>query len=92
MNDDSYEFFETTAKAAGFDEVLVREWASGQVVGTHTHPFDVQAHVVRGEVWLRCGDEVKHITAGGGFELAREVPHDERYGEQGATFWIARKH
>jgi quercetin dioxygenase-like cupin family protein len=92
MNDDSYEAFETAARAAGFDEVLVREWAPGQVVGTHTHPFEVQARVVRGEVWLRCGDEVKHIGAGGGFELARDVPHDERYGEQGATFWVARRH
>lgn len=91
MNDASYETFEAAAKAAGFGEVLVREWAPDQVVGTHTHPFDVQARVVRGEFWLRCGDEVKHIPAGGGFELAREVPHDERYGAEGATVWVGRR-
>ena len=92
MPDTSFEAFQTTALAQGFDEVLVREWLPDQVVGTHTHPFAVQARVVRGELWLRCGDLTSHIPAGGGFELPRDAPHDERYGPDGATFWVARRH
>ena len=92
MNAETFEDFKTQAQAAGYDEVLVREWAPGQVLDTHSHPFEVQARVVRGELWLTCGNEAKHITAGGGFELAREVPHAERYGPEGATFWVARRH
>ena len=87
----SFDDFSTRARAEGFDEVLVREWAPGQQVGTHTHPFGVKALVVRGELWLQCGEEIKHVVAGQGFELAREVPHSERYGAEGATFWVARK-
>ena len=87
----TYAAFESQAHELGFDEVLVREWAPGQVVGTHTHPFDVSALVTRGEVWLECGGSVRHIGAGERFELNAEAPHAERYGAEGATFWVARR-
>ncbi len=87
----TFETFETDTRAAGFDEALVREWAPDAVVGTHTHPFDVQAVVTRGEMWLACGDETRHLKAGDTFTLAREIPHSEKYGPQGATFWVARR-
>jgi hypothetical protein len=88
----TYDEFETAARTEGFDEVLVREWAPGQVVTEHTHPFDVKALVGRGEVWLSCGGEVRHLRAGESFELQALVPHAERYGPEGATFWAARRH
>jgi quercetin dioxygenase-like cupin family protein len=89
---DTFEAFEAAARTQGFDEVLVREWKPGQVVDTHTHPFAIDALVVRGEFRLRCGDGERVLKAGEGFELAREVPHAEFYGPQGATFWVARRH
>lgn len=83
--------FKAGALAQGFDEVLERVWAPNQVVGTHTHPFAVQALVVQGEMWLGCGGRTLHLRPGDRFELAREEPHDERYGPQGATYWAARR-
>jgi quercetin dioxygenase-like cupin family protein len=88
----TYEAFESAARAEGFDEVLVREWKPGQVLETHMHPFAVKALVVRGDFWLTEGERVRHLQPGDWFELARNVPHAERYGEQGATFWAARRH
>ena len=88
----SYEEFEVAARAEGFDEVLVRDWKAGQVLETHTHPFSVKALVVCGDFWLTEGDSVRHLQAGDRFELERDAPHAERYGEQGATFWAARRH
>jgi len=88
----SFEDFEADARAQGFDEVLVREWSADLVLEEHTHPFEVQARVTRGEVWLTCGGHTRHLQAGEGFELERGVPHAERYGPQGATFWVARRH
>jgi quercetin dioxygenase-like cupin family protein len=88
----SFEAFEAAARAQGFDEVLVREWKPGQVVDTHTHPFEIDAQVVRGELTLQCGTERRFVKAGDGFELARGVPHAEFYGPEGATFWVARRH
>ena len=83
--------FEAAALAAGFDDALVRDWAAGLEIDTHTHPFAVQARVVRGEVWLSVGGETHHLSAGHGFTLAQGEPHTERYGADGATFWVARR-
>jgi quercetin dioxygenase-like cupin family protein len=89
---DSFEAFEAEARRLGFDEVLVREWQPGQVLDTHTHPFAIDALVVRGEFTLGCGGTQRLVRAGEHFELEREVPHSERYGPEGATFWVARRH
>jgi quercetin dioxygenase-like cupin family protein len=92
MSETNFEAFESAARAQGFDEVLVREWAPGQKLDTHTHPFEVQALVVRGELALTCAGHTRRIVAGQGFELPFEVPHSEHYGPEGATFWVARRH
>jgi quercetin dioxygenase-like cupin family protein len=91
MNLPKFDEFTQTALAAGFDEVLVREWAPNTVLETHTHPFSVQAVVTQGEMWLTVDGQTQHLQAGSTFELARDVPHDERYGAEGATYWVARK-
>jgi quercetin dioxygenase-like cupin family protein len=89
---ESFEAFEASARAEGFDEVIVREWAPGQVLESHRHPFEVKAWVVRGEVALTEEGRTRVLHAGDGFELQRDAPHDERYGAEGATFWVARRH
>ena len=83
--------FKASARAQGFDEALERVWGPDQVVETHTHPFAVQALVVQGEMWLGCGGRTRHLRPGDRFELARDEPHAERYGPQGATYWAARR-
>lgn len=83
--------FEADLLAQGFDTVLRRLWNPLTVVGTHSHPFDAKAQVVQGEMWLTVGDETRHLQAGDGFELAAGIPHSERYGGQGAVFWVGRK-
>jgi len=83
--------FENEALGLGFDEVLERQWAPGTVVDTHVHPFAVKALVVRGEMWLTEGDNTRHLRPGDTFELGRAVPHAERYGEEGAVYWVARR-
>lgn len=83
--------FDAQARAAGFDEMLDRRWPPGAVLGTHTHDFDVMALVTEGEMWLECGGVTRHLHAGERFELAREVPHAERYGAAGAVYRVARR-
>ena len=87
----TFEQFERDARADGADEVLVRAWAPNQVVATHSHPFDAEAIVVQGEMWLRSGDETLHLRPGGTFSLPAGTPHDERYGPEGAVYWVARR-
>lgn len=87
----SFEEFAATFRARGYDEVLERQWAPLTVLETHTHPFSVSARVVQGELWLTVGGETRHLRAGDAFELARDVAHAERYGAEGATYWVARR-
>ena len=92
MGHASFSDFETTARSEGYDEILERNWAANAVVGTHAHPFAVKALVVAGEFWLTEGELTRHLVPGDRFELAPSVPHAERYGAEGATFWTARRH
>jgi quercetin dioxygenase-like cupin family protein len=87
----TFDQFKATSLAAGFGEVLVREWAPGQRVDSHTHAFEVSALVVRGDLVLTVGERVHHLKAGDPFTLARDTLHTEQYGTDGATFWVARK-
>ncbi len=91
MNPVTFTEFEAEALAQGFDAVLERRWEPGTVLETHTHPFDAKALVVRGEMWLTVGNDTRHLKAGDTFALDRDVPHAERYGGDGATYWVARR-
>ena len=86
----TFEAFKSVALAEGFDEVVERVWAPGTVLEEHTHPFAVKAKVVQGEMWLTVGGQTQHLKPGDLFELAHGEPHAERYGAEGATYWVAR--
>ena len=88
----SFEQFRADRIAAGFDEVVERRWAPGTVVATHTHPFEADGLVAEGEMWLAvAGGPERRLQPGERFHLARDVPHAERYGAEGATYWVARR-
>ena len=91
MQQPSFEQFKADALAQGFDEVLERQWAAGTVLDTHTHPFSVSARVVQGELQLTVGEDTRQLRTGDAFTLGRDVPHAERYGDAGATYWVARR-
>jgi mannose-6-phosphate isomerase-like protein (cupin superfamily) len=88
---DGFRQFAAQARARGFDEVLERRWEPGTVLDTHTHPFAVDARVVQGEMWLSVGGQTQHLRPGDPFVLDAHVPHAERYGTEGATYWVARR-
>ncbi len=87
----SFEQYAAEAKALGADEVVERVWAPDTVVDTHGHPFAADALVVAGEMWLTQGGVERHLGVGDTFSLAADEPHAERYGAQGATYWVARR-
>jgi quercetin dioxygenase-like cupin family protein len=87
----SLQDYETEMHALGFPEVVVRDYSADEVIPTHTHPFAAKAVVVRGEMWLTRGDDTQHLRVGDGFQLAHQEPHAERYGSEGATYWVGRR-
>lgn len=84
--------FRADMLAAGYDEVLERPWAPGTEVDTHTHPFEASAIVVQGKMWLTVGEgAAQRLLPGDRFHLQANEPHSERYGPDGATYWVARR-
>lgn len=83
--------FTRTMTAAGFDQVLERVWQPGTRVPDHSHPFHARALMVAGELWLTVDGQTRHLRAGDTFDLPPGSPHAERYGPEGATFWVARR-
>jgi len=91
MDQIDFDVFEASERAEGFDEVVERRWAARTVLEQHTHAFALKARVVQGEMWLTVGDDVRHLLPGDTFALESDVLHAERYGDDGATYWVARR-
>lgn len=91
MNTTRFEAFRLQALMEGYDEALQREWAPLTLLDMHTHPFAAKVLVTRGEMWLTVGDLTRQFRPGDTFEIEREVPHAERYGAEGTTYWVARR-
>lgn len=87
----TFDDFRTQALSEGYDEVMERQWTPLTVLDTHTHPFAASAVVTAGEMWLTVDGQTRHLRPGDTFALARDVPHAERYGSEGATYWVARR-
>ena len=82
--------FEAEQRALGCSEVIARSWEPDTVLDTHSHPFRARALVVQGEMWLTRDGVTQHLKAGDRFDVPANAPHAERYGPQGATYWVAR--
>lgn len=91
MANQNFDVFRIQALTEGFDEVLERQWAPLTLLDMHSHPFSVRALVTRGEMWLTVGDLTRQLRPGDTFELDRDEPHAERYGSEGAVYWVARR-
>jgi mannose-6-phosphate isomerase-like protein (cupin superfamily) len=87
----NFETFARRMKKLGFDEVVKRQWQPLTIVEEHSHPFDSNAIVVRGEMWLTVNGRTEHLLPGDTFELRAQQRHSERYGTEGATYWVARR-
>jgi hypothetical protein len=86
-----FEEYEQSMRSQGYDEVVVRTYSPRETLETHRHPFAAKALVISGEMWLTLRGTTRHLTAGDRFELDAEEPHAERYGDQGATYWVGRR-
>ncbi len=83
--------FEADALRDGFDDVVLREWHPGYMMAEHAHDYAVKARVVKGDLWVKCGERLQRCAVGEFFELDAGALHSEGCGPQGASFWAARR-
>ena len=43
-------------------------------------------------MWLACEGSERHLRPGDRFLVEAKVSHSERYGAEGATLWVGRRH
>ncbi|HYF60831.1 MAG TPA: cupin domain-containing protein [Burkholderiaceae bacterium] len=84
--------FTARLQREGYDEILTKTIEPDVSIDRHVHPYDVLALVLDGEATIDCGQGARTYRPGDVLEVARDVPHTERYGPRGYTFLLGRRH
>ena len=76
----------------GFDEVDTRSIAPDLYNPPHSHPFEVRALMLAGELTLAWADKQRTFRPGEIFTMAAGCEHTEWFGPDGASYVVGRKH
>jgi len=75
----------------GFPEPILVEREAGGFLDAHTHPFEVKALVVSGQIDLAVDGVRTSYISGELFHLFENQVHTERYGNNGVQYLASRK-
>jgi quercetin dioxygenase-like cupin family protein len=84
--------FETALRHAGYQDVETKQAKPDLTTQPHSHPFDVRALVLAGDVTLTSQGQSRTYRAGEIFEMAAGCEHSERHGHEGTKYLVGRKH
>ena len=83
--------FEARLRAEGFPEIRVNEMQAGRHNAEHSHPFDVLALVLEGDITLTVKGEARTYHAGEAFSMKAGCAHAEDIGPQGVKYLVGRR-
>ena len=83
--------FLDTLKAEGYAEPVLVQRAPDGRLDDHAHPFEAKALILRGEIRIHAGGEIKIYRTGDVFHLRRDEPHRESYGREGVDYLSGRR-
>lgn len=83
--------FEAELAAEGFGSPEVREIAAGTRNAVHSHPFEVKALMLAGELQLTCEGHTATYRAGDVFTMAAGCEHAEQFGDETTRYLVGRK-
>lgn len=84
------ERFEAQLQAEGYPEIRCNEYKPNQHNPEHSHPFDVHALVLEGEITLTVEGKATRYGAGDEFRMAAGCRHIEDIGPQGVRYIVGR--
>ena len=85
------ERFEERLKAEGYPEIRFNEYRPNQHNPEHTHPFDVHALVLEGDITLTVDGKATRYGVGDEFKMAAGCWHIEDIGPQGVRYLVGRR-
>ena len=85
------EAFEAALRKDGFQEIFNREYPAGHHAPDHSHPFDVRALVLGGEITLKVAGVERAYRVGDVFVMAAGCVHEEQVGPEGVTYLVGRR-
>jgi quercetin dioxygenase-like cupin family protein len=83
--------FELALHQDGFNEVLTRELPAGFATAEHSHPFDVRALVLAGEITLTVDGLGRAYSEGDVFVMPAGRRHGETVGSAGVHYVAGRR-
>lgn len=83
--------FELRLRTEGFPEIRINEMPPNRRNPEHTHPFDVLALVLDGDITLTVGGETSIYRAGDEFSMKAGCPHAEDIGPNGVKYLVGRR-
>ena len=85
------EQFLSTLVLEGYPEPIPVEREAGGFLDAHTHPFEVKALVLSGQIDLMVDGVSAAYISGDVFHLLANQVHTERYGNNGVQYLASRK-
>jgi quercetin dioxygenase-like cupin family protein len=83
--------FEAALKRDGFTEIETKTMPPRPPTQPHTHPFDVRALVLGGEITITCDGGAHTYRTGEVFSMAAGRTHAETYGAGEFSYVIGRR-
>jgi quercetin dioxygenase-like cupin family protein len=84
--------FEAALRADGYADVVRKHFAAAPTCDEHTHPYDVRALVLGGEITLTVDGVATPYRAGEVFTMANGCRHAEGVAVGGADVLLGRRH
>ncbi|MGH8741196.1 MAG: cupin domain-containing protein [Burkholderiales bacterium] len=83
--------FEGRLRAQGYPEIRTNELPPNKQNAEHTHPFDVLALVLDGDITLTVDGKARTYRAGDEFSMQAGCPHAEDVGPAGVKYLVGRR-
>lgn len=83
--------FESSLRSDGYQDVESKAMAAGTSTPEHSHPFDVRALVIEGQITLSASGASKTYAKGDVFDMAAGCRHSEEIGTDGVRYVVGRR-
>ncbi len=83
--------FQKGRQAEGFSQFETKKLPNTYATAPHSHPFDVAALVLDGEITLTCGGKPRTYRRGEIFTMTRGTEHFETVGAQGVEYVAGKR-